>query len=103
MSCVEQPHPSAEQLGTLLGFETLIADLSSRFINLPPGEVDREIEDAQRRVCDSLGLDLSTTWQWSAEDPGDLAMSHIYRPLGGPPTPERFDARQYFPWCLNQV
>ena len=38
-----------------LEFETLIAELSSRFVNLPPAEVDREIEDALRRVCEPLG------------------------------------------------
>ena len=37
----------------------LIADLSSQFVNLSPGEVDGAIEDAQRRVCEFLGLDLS--------------------------------------------
>ena len=40
------PCPELEER---LHFETLIADLSSKFINLPAGEVDREIEDAQRR------------------------------------------------------
>ena len=62
--------PSAEHLASLLEFETLIADLSSRFINLPPGEVDREIEDALRRVCELLGIDLAVLWQWSTRDPG---------------------------------
>ena len=52
MPTVDPPQPSAEHLESLLEFETLIADLSSRFINLPPGEVDREIEDALRRVCE---------------------------------------------------
>ena len=30
-------------------------------------------------------------------------MTHLYRPLGGPPTPERFDAQEAFPWCLRQL
>jgi hypothetical protein len=38
-----------------LEFETL-PELSSRFINLPPGHVDHEIEDALRRVCESLEM-----------------------------------------------
>jgi PAS domain S-box-containing protein len=103
MPTIDQPHPSAEHLESLLEFETLISDLSSRFINLPPGEVDRAIEDAQRRVCECLDLDLSALWQWSPEGPPNLAMTHIYRPLGGPPLPERADARKYFPWSLDQV
>jgi PAS domain S-box-containing protein len=82
---------------------TLTADLSSKFINLPAGEVDREIEDAQRRVCECLGLDLSALWQWTDETPRDLRLTHLYRPLGGPPTPERFDSRETFPWCVRQL
>jgi hypothetical protein len=35
-----------------LRFETLLADLSTRFVSVPAGQVDREIEDAQRRVCE---------------------------------------------------
>jgi PAS domain S-box-containing protein len=82
---------------------TLIADLSSKFINLPPGEVDQEIEDAQRRVCEYLGLDLSALWQWTDETPRCFKMTHLYRPLGGPPIPEQFDAQEAFPWCLKQL
>jgi len=41
-----------------LRFETMLSDLSSRFVNLEPADVDREIEEAQRRVCDCLGLDI---------------------------------------------
>ena len=49
MSTVDAAQPSAEHHENRLEFETLISDLSSRFINLRPGEVDREIEDALRR------------------------------------------------------
>lgn len=53
---MQQSAATAERLESLLGFETLIADLSSRFINLPSGDVDAEIEDALRRVCAFLGI-----------------------------------------------
>lgn len=82
---------------------TLIADLSSRFINLPPAKVDREIEEAQRSVCESMGLDLSALWQWTDGSPRYFKMTHLYRPLGGPPVPERFDAQEIFPWCLKHL
>jgi hypothetical protein len=39
-----EPHLAAGQLESRLEFETLISDLSSRFINLPAGDVDREWE-----------------------------------------------------------
>jgi PAS domain S-box-containing protein len=86
-----------------LRFESLLLDLSARFINLPADQVDGEIENAQRRICEYLGLDLSSLWQLSAENPPILTLSHLYRPLGGPPIPEPMDATEYFPWCLQQL
>ena len=86
-----------------LAFETLLADLSSRFVNLPAEQVDRAVEDAQRRICECLGLDLSVLWQRSTEDPDNFTLTHYYRPLGGPPVPEQMDARETFPWALREV
>ena len=91
------------ELEARLQFETLIADLSSKFINLPAAQVDREIEDDQRQVCECLGLDLAALWQWSAERPHYFTLTHLYRPLGGPPPRERMDAQEMFPWCLQQL
>jgi hypothetical protein len=62
---VEQVRSDSEPLGSRLEFETLISDLSSRFINVPAGEVDREITDALRRVSESFGIDFAVLWQWS--------------------------------------
>ena len=86
-----------------LAFETMLSDLSSRFVNLEPADVDREIEEAQRRVCECLGLDIAALWQLSPEEPGVLRMTHLYRPLGGPPIPEDFDVRGYNPWAPERV
>ncbi len=99
----EEPPGIPEELEAGQRFDTLIADLSLKFINLPANEVDREIEDAQRRVCQCLGLDMCSLWQWSAESPGFLALTHLYRSLQGPPTPDPMDAQEYFPWCLQQL
>jgi len=62
----EQSHSSIDRIE----FETLISDLSSRFVNLMPSEVDHEIEDALRRVCELLRIDLAVLWQWSRTAPG---------------------------------
>lgn len=53
------------ELEERLRFETLLANLSSKFANLPAGQVDREIMDAQRRICEFLDLDLLVLWQLS--------------------------------------
>jgi len=98
----EQARSDSEHLENRLEFETLISDLSSRFINLPPGEVDRAIEDALRRVCEALGIDVAVLWQWSAASPGVITPTHVYaaqesmRPLG--------ELRQeHFPWVRLQM
>jgi len=74
----EQACPAAERSENRLDFETLIADLSYRFINLPSGEVDREIRDALRRVCEHLGIDLAALWQWSAAAPAAITLTHLH-------------------------
>jgi hypothetical protein len=45
----EKANLSAE-LEERLTFETLIAEISSRFVNLPASDVDREIESALRHL-----------------------------------------------------
>ena len=59
MSVTSEAPLAADRFKRRLEFERLISDLSSRFIALAPGDVDREIEDALRRVCELLGLDLA--------------------------------------------
>lgn len=86
-----------------LRFETLVADLSSKFILVPSDDLDRLIEDWQRQVCECLGLDVSSLWQWAADEPNTLVMTHLYRRFAGPATPERFDAREHFPWAFERL
>ena len=42
-----------------LHFDTLIADLSSNFVNLPASEVDREILEDERLICETLRFDIA--------------------------------------------
>ena len=74
------------QLEEQLRFEMLLSEISGRFINLPADRVDGEIEDAQRRVCECLGLDLSALWQWSMDTSRIVTLTHLYRPSGRPAT-----------------
>ncbi len=96
--------PSQRSLESLLKFETLISDLSSRFINLPAGEVDREIQGALGRVCEFLGVDLAVIWQWSSAIPGTggFTATHFHYSEEGrePPEPLR---QEQFPWYVEQM
>ncbi len=94
----------AEQaLEERLKFEMMLADLSGRFINVPTDQLDAVIEDAQRRVCEHLGIDFCTLWQISEDQPGTLFLTHYYAPLDVPPLPEMMDARENLPWVLEKL
>ena len=80
---------------------TLLADISSKFVNLPPHEVDREIIDAQRRICQFLDLDLSVLWQVQ-EDNTDFIATHAYQreESSAPSQPFR---QEDFPWVRSEM
>jgi formate hydrogenlyase transcriptional activator len=100
----EQPQLGAvESVREQLKFEILLADLSARFVNVLANQIDREIESAQKSICDHLDLDGSAVWQQFGEDPEFFHMTHLYRPLGGPPVPERFVGTDYFPWVQKRL
>ena len=99
----EQRVQAQEALEDRLRFETLLTDISTRFVDLPADQIDGEIEDAQRRVCECLGLEMSALWQRSVPAPDFVTLTHLYRPFEGPPLPERMEAKEYFPWCLQQL
>jgi hypothetical protein len=63
MPTIDEARPTAKNLQQRLEFETLVSDLSSRFINLRPGEVDGEIESALCQICEQLDIDLAILWQ----------------------------------------
>ena len=86
-----------------LRFETLLTDLSTRYINLPIEQVDSMIEDAQRRICEFLGLDLSTLWQWEDGSRRFITLTHLYTAPGGPARPKRLEAQFSFPWIINKL
>ncbi len=81
----------------------MLAGISARFVNLPTDQIDNEIEDAQRRICECLGLDLSALWQWSDENPRFLTVTHLHSSPEGPSRPEGINAQEAFPWVLEKV
>ena len=66
MSTIDKARPSAENLQQRLDFETLISELSSRFINLHAGEVDSQcrgdggcfgLPTSERGLCTDTAVD----------------------------------------------
>ena len=102
MPAADRSQGVVEPDGGLLEFERLVAELSTRFINLPPVEVDREIEDALHRVCEPLGIDLAVLWQWAGAPPAVLLPTHAWCAQEGlrPSEPMR---EEDYPWSVQQV
>ena len=104
----EPPWPQSEpdfcaELEERLRFETLLTEISARFVNLPASEVDCEIEAAQRAICQCLELDHSSLWQVSPEDADQLYLTHLYRAPELPPAPERMSGSEFFPWAQRKL
>jgi PAS domain S-box-containing protein len=85
-------------------FETLLLDVSTRFINVRPDEVDAAVEDVQRRLCEMLGIDLSALWEEVTEQPGDFVLTHFYGAREDLLPPMRgMSAREHFPWLRSEM
>jgi formate hydrogenlyase transcriptional activator len=82
-----------------LVFETLLADISASFVGLSAGQVDGKIQEAQRRICECLGIEHSVLWQSTEAEPGILIATHLYREPGLPARPDQLDAHTCFPWA----
>ncbi len=87
---------SRAELEERLRFEALLADLSARFVHVPAEQVDRLIEEAQRRIGEALGLDRSTLLQ-RAEAAEDLVITHAWAVPDFAAQPGLFASRD-FPW-----
>ena len=84
-----------------LQFERLLTDLATSFVGLPADQVDGAIETAQRRIGETLDLDRSSLFQYSAS--GEMILTHSWVAPGLQPFPLRIDARDRFPWSSQTV
>jgi formate hydrogenlyase transcriptional activator len=93
------PILDADQQDTIevrLRFERLLADLATSFVGLPPEQVDGAIEDAQRRVTETLGLDRSSLFQFKPD--GEMILTHMWVRPGLQAFPRHSNAKEHFPW-----
>ena len=84
-----------------LRFERLISDLSARFVNLPPEEVDSEISRGLRSITEFFKVDRCTIGLFS-EDATLLVRVFEYLSPGAEPGPETL-SRDQLPWYLEQL
>ena len=92
-----------EALRERLQFEHLLSGLSARFVNMPPDQVDSEIEDGLRQILEFFQVDRcallrllpgKTSWQ----------ITHIASSDDVPPVPEGVELpRSLYPWTYEKL
>jgi formate hydrogenlyase transcriptional activator len=126
---VRASHGTSSEAATraLRSFESLLLELSVRFVHLPADRVDIEIEDSLRRVCDLLGIDRSSLWHGSHETPDKWRLTHLFQhpdhvtilqksdgeliPQGGwtvqsprvSPHHREVEVKDFFPWVAGKI
>jgi formate hydrogenlyase transcriptional activator len=82
-------------------FESLLADISTRLLNLPPEAVDREITDALRRLAEHLGMDRGTISTVDRDD-AQLRTTHSWATQGIASVPLGLGEAE-LPWAASQI
>lgn len=93
--------PAATPLDERLRFETLLADLSATFVNLPADEIDTRIEWSLRRITEFLDIDRSSFGEYLAES-RQFLVTHSYVRQGFPPCPLR-TLDDHLPWFAERI
>lgn len=89
-------------LASALRLQQLLAEISSRFVTRPAGEMDETIEEIQQLICETLRLDRSTLWLFPVDD-SELALVHFWQQPGSVPLRRHFVTNGHLPWAEGQV
>jgi formate hydrogenlyase transcriptional activator len=96
-SCAE------EGLKERLQFERLLSNISARFINIVPDQIDPEIESALRQILEFFSADRCGLVRISPND-NSFRITHVVYASGIPPVPENTDLPiNMFPWVYEQI
>ena len=84
-----------------LRFERLLADLSARFVNLAPAEVDGAVVDSLRQIVAMLDVDRCQLLRY-AEEGDEVRVTHAWAVAGVPLVPPK-SIEHHFPWVVRTV
>jgi formate hydrogenlyase transcriptional activator len=93
--------PLATSLKERLQFETLLADISTNFVNLPADKIDMEIETMLQRITEALNIDRCSVAQFT-DDRNKLRVTHAYAVPGVTPMPDLVLNEQQ-PWYSERL
>jgi formate hydrogenlyase transcriptional activator len=92
-----------EGLRERLRFEQLLSDLSARFVNIAPDQVDLEIESALGQILKFFQVDRCGLVRVSPND-NSFRITHVAYASGIPPVPEKTDLSiKLFPWVYEKI
>jgi len=100
---VTERKQAEESLKERLGFETLLAEISAQFINLPAEQIDSAIQDAQARICEFLDIERSTLWEVCYNDALTLMLTYIHQAAGSKRPAEWMSGQEFFPWMTQKL
>lgn len=100
---ITQSKRANQILTQTLKITTLLAELSTEFLNVATLELDQKIAEAQRNICELLNFDISSIFQPLPMGAQGFKLNYLYRNHDGPSPPDVFLLRESFPWCEQQV
>jgi PAS domain S-box-containing protein len=90
-----------QMLEERIRFETMLADLSAKFVNIPISEIDKEIEQGLQSIITFFGVERAIIYQIEDDD-NLINATHSWTEPGLKPFPQSFDRRR-FSWLVNQI
>jgi hypothetical protein len=100
-----EPRPAATTQGSLedrLRFETLVSDLSARFLASPCDQVDTEIVRGLREILEFLQVDRCVLLEFP-KDETFARITHAAWGEGIPPVSGEINLAELYPWCYGQL
>jgi PAS domain S-box-containing protein len=94
---------SGAEIGARLRFEQMISDLSARFINVSPEDLDEEIERALKHVLNFFQVDRAALLRvWPSRDV--WIITHLADSDHAPPVPKGTELpRAIYPWAYHRL
>jgi formate hydrogenlyase transcriptional activator len=100
---IEQPKKTEETLDKRLQFERLLSELSARFFNIAPDQVDLDIENALRQILEFFRVDRCGLIRVSPND-NSFRITHVAYDSDIPPVPENTNlSLNLFPWVYEKI
>ncbi|SDP83772.1 sigma 54-interacting transcriptional regulator [Desulforhopalus singaporensis] len=88
------------QIDRALGFEELLSEISTRFLNLPVKAIDTNIKAALQKLVEFLDMDRSTLYQLNIEK-SNFFLTHFWSRSGIENMPSL--SGRDFPWMENKL